>query len=117
MATASLLRDILLLNSSINYSVRFFSLRSSFFSSGSTSVWLAGWLAVCLSPFLSPSLSVSVSQVSLLGNEVEIKQALKYLMSHAIKVSSEESVVRVRGVIVDRLSRVRRSTGTYQEMK
>ena len=41
-------------------------------------------------------------KVSLLGNEVEIKQALKYLLGHAIKVSSEESVVRVRGVIFKR---------------
>ena len=70
-----------------------------------------------LSPFLSSSLPLSLSfslflflshlsQVSLLGNEVELKQALKYLMSHAIKVSATDSVVRVRGVIVERPHRV-----------
>ena len=40
--------------------------------------------------------------MSLLANEVEVRQALKYLVSHAVKVSGEGTTVRVRGSILER---------------
>ena len=42
------------------------------------------------------------SKIALHANEIEVKQALKYLLRHAIKVSKYESTVRLQGSVTVR---------------